>query len=156
MVCFGAVVFAPGTVVHKQTYYGETRPISEQFQPDALAVSGISRERHIVSPAPEEIMPHFAQWIREQSPNGHAIFVSDNLAYDWQFINYYLHRFTGGNPFGFSGRRIGDIVAGCERNVRAQWKHLRTTTHDHNPVNDAMGNVEALEQIFEKYNIKGL
>jgi hypothetical protein len=26
----------------------------------------------------------------------------------------------------------------------AKWKHLRKTAHDHNPVNDALGNAEAL------------
>ena len=28
------------------------------------------------------------------------------------------------------------------------WKRLRKTAHDHNPVNDAMGNVEAFEEIL--------
>ena len=27
------------------------------------------------------------------------------------------------------------------------WKRFRQTRHDHNPVNDAMGNVEAFEEI---------
>jgi hypothetical protein len=29
------------------------------------------------------------------------------------------------------------------------WKRLRVTPHDHNPVNDAMGNVEAFRRIME-------
>ncbi len=28
-----------------------------------------------------------------------AIFVADNLAYDWSWINSYFHRFAGRNPF---------------------------------------------------------
>jgi hypothetical protein len=28
--------------------------------------------------------------------------------------------------------------------MRSSWKHLRKTIHDHNPVNDAIGNAEAL------------
>jgi hypothetical protein len=28
------------------------------------------------------------------------------------------------------------------------WKRLRVTPHDHNPVNDAMGNPEAFERIL--------
>ena len=29
------------------------------------------------------------------------------------------------------------------------WKRLRVTRHDHNPVNDAMGNVEAFERLLK-------
>jgi hypothetical protein len=80
------------------------------------------------------------------------IFVSDNPAYDWQFINYYFHKFLGRNPFGHSARRIGDFYAGLMRDFRApgrEWKKFRRTVHDHNPVNDAMGNAEALERLFK-------
>jgi hypothetical protein len=31
--------------------------------------------------------------------------------------------------------------------MRSSWKHLRKTIHDHNPVNDAIGNAEALLQM---------
>lgn len=75
-----------------------------------------------------------------------AVFVSDNLAFDWQFINYTFHRFLGRNPFGFSGRRIGDLYAGlvCDVYKATEWKKLRETRHTHHPVDDAKGNAEAL------------
>ncbi|TWT61523.1 hypothetical protein Pan54_22590 [Rubinisphaera italica] len=41
MVCFGAVIVEPEL---KRTFYGKLKPISEQFNPDALAVSGFTRE----------------------------------------------------------------------------------------------------------------
>jgi hypothetical protein len=31
-----------------------------------------------------------------------------------------------------------------KHDMRASWKHLRKTKHDHNPVNDAIGNAEAI------------
>ncbi len=82
---------------------------------------------------------------------GRPIFISDNPAYDWQFINYYFHKFLHDNPFGHSARRIGDFYAGVVKNFRAasKWKKYRVTKHDHNPVNDAMGNVEAFETIMK-------
>jgi hypothetical protein len=46
MVCFGAVIFDE---VLNQTFYGRTRPISERFNLEALAVSGFSREQHLGS-----------------------------------------------------------------------------------------------------------
>ena len=79
------------------------------------------------------------------------IFVSDNLAFDWQFINYYFHRFFGRNPFGFSGRRIGDLYAGMVKDASkaSDWKKYRVTKHTHNPVDDAKGNAEALRKLSE-------
>jgi hypothetical protein len=54
------------------------------------------------------------------------------------------------NPFGHSARRISDFWAGLQRDwwLTQTWKKFRQTPHDHNPVNDAMGNVEAFERIL--------
>lgn len=145
MVCFGAVV------VDKEldkTFYGKTWPVSDNWSPAALAVSGISREEHLKYDNPEIVMRKFAEWIKENS-KGTPIFISDNPAYDWQFINYYFHYYLGRNPFGFSARRIGDLYAGMMKDTHVKWKHLRKTKHDHNPVNDAMGNAEVLLQMHE-------
>lgn len=91
----------------------------------------------------------FAAWL-ESVTKGRPIFVSDNPAYDFQWINHGFHHALGHNPFGHSGRRISDFYAGLTgdfTNSQA-WKRLRVTPHDHNPVNDALGNVEAFERIL--------
>jgi len=92
---------------------------------------------------PKTVFIQFAQWLSRF--NGRAIFVSDNPAYDFQWINDGFWRHTGSNPFGHSGRRISDYYAGLVGNFAKsqEWKRLRVTSHDHNPVHDAMGNVEA-------------
>ena len=79
------------------------------------------------------------------------MFVSDNVAFDWQFINYYFHKFTGQNQFGFSGRRIGDLYAGPVKDASkaTEWKKFRGTKHTHHPVDDAKGNAEALRKFRE-------
>lgn len=141
MVCFGAVK------VHEDlsdTFYGTTKPISDLFVPEALAISGFSREQHLKFADPKETMELFREWIEATNAAGRPIFFSDNLAFDWQWINYYFHYYLGSNPFGFSGRRIGDIYCGMQKDAYTKWKHLRTTKHTHNPVDDAMGNAEAL------------
>jgi len=76
--------------------------------------------------------------------------VSDNPAFDWQWINDAFLRCFGHNPFGFSARRIGDFYAGLANDFSkaTDWKSLRVTKHDHNPVNDAMGNCEAFERML--------
>ena len=45
---------------------------------------------------------------------GRPTFVSHNLAFDRQWINWYCHYFVGRNPFGFSAQRIGDLYAGLK------------------------------------------
>ena len=140
MVSFGAVLVEPTL---SKTFYGQTRPISDEFIPDALAVSGHSRDQHLGFEDPAVVMPRFGQWLAETS-SGRPVFVSDNVAYDWQWINYYFHMFGGENPFGHSGRRIGDLYCGLVKDSFARWKHLRKTTHTHHPVDDAKGNAEAL------------
>jgi hypothetical protein len=140
MVSFGAVIVEPSLT---KTFYGETHPISDEWNPEALAISGFSREKHLTFDEPKKVMEKFNDWIIKNSINS-PIFISDNIAFDWQWINYYFHYYIGKNPFGFSGRRIGDLYCGMVKNSRARWRHLRKTKHTHHPVDDAMGNAEAL------------
>ena len=146
MVCFGAVLFDD----FEKTFYGRTRPVTDRFIPDALAISGFSRQEHLSFDDPKTVMEAFAGWLQKHT-QGRAVFVSDNLAFDWQFINYYFHRFLGSNPFGFSGRRIGDLYAGLVKDASkaTEWKKYRVTRHTHNPVDDARGNAEALSKFAE-------
>jgi hypothetical protein len=96
-----------------------------------------------------EVFECFRDWLRQFSDK-RLIFVSDNVAYDWQWINFYFWKYFGENPFGHSGRRISDFYAGlCGDFYQTQrWKRLRRTVHDHNPVNDARGNAEAFERLI--------
>lgn len=95
----------------------------------------------------KETFEAFWGWLKQVAPDG-PIFISDNPAYDWQWINFYFWRHFGSNPFGHSARRIGDFYAGLRGDFRDSngWKKLRVTKHTHNPVDDAMGNAEAFEK----------
>jgi hypothetical protein len=140
MICFGAVLVEPGL---NRTFYGEVAPISERTNLAAAAISGISRAKHETFEEPAVVMARFADWVQTNS-KGRPVLLSDNPAFDWQWINYYFHKYLDRNPFGYSARRIGDLYCGLTKNAYAQWKHLRKTKHDHHPVNDAKGNAEAL------------
>lgn len=142
MVCFGAVLVNDTT----KTFYGQTKPIIDTWNPEALAISGFSREEHEGFDDPKEVMENFEKWLNQVS-KGKPVFISDNPAFDWQWINYYFHKYLGRNPFGFSARRIGDLYCGMvmDASKNHEWKRkFRKTKHDHNPVNDAKGNAEAL------------
>jgi DNA polymerase III epsilon subunit-like protein len=150
MVCFGAVVVEPGL---EKTFYGEVRPISDRFIPEALAVSGFTREQTMGFPEAAEVMKRFAEWLGTAS-KGQPMFVSDNNGFDWQFINWYFHHFTGKNPFGFSSTNLGSLYKGMVKDVFQNFKHLRKTEHTHHPVDDAKGNAEAMLTMKEKMGLK--
>jgi DNA polymerase III alpha subunit (gram-positive type) len=150
MVCFGAVVVEPGL---SRTFYGRLRPISEKFIPEALAVSGFTREQTMEFEDSTTVMTQFADWLREISPD-RLLFISDNNGFDWQFINWYFHHFTGKNPFGFSSTNLGSLYKGMVKDTFKTFKHLRKTRHTHHPVDDAIGNAEALLTMKDEMGLK--
>ena len=94
---------------------------------------------------------NLCKWLEEVGGKERPIFVSDNPAYDFMWIAGLFDKAGIDNPFGHSGRRISDFWAGLQLNWgdTQSWKQYRITDHDHNPVNDAMGNVEAFQKIKE-------
>lgn len=99
----------------------------------------------------ENVASRFATWLKEIGGNERPVFVSDNVAYDWQWISGMFDKAGMVNPFGHSGRRISDFWAGLNHNwgETQSWKRFRITKHTHHPVDDAMGNVEAFQKIKE-------
>lgn len=98
----------------------------------------------------KQIFEDFDIWLKEHC-DGRPVFISDNPAFDWMWINFYFHHLLDYNPFGWSGRRISDYYAGLKGNFwnSQAWKKLRITKHTHFPVDDAMGNAEAFKAIEE-------
>ena len=127
---FGAVLFSD-----KSFFYGDLRGVPAA----AETMQGVFAD--------------FSAWLAA-SVKGRPIFVSDNPAFDWQWINDGFWRTLGRNPFGHSARRISDFYAGLRGDFRKtqEWKQWRKTPHTHNPVDDAMGNVEAFQKMLEELN----
>ena len=139
MICFGAVVVQEGL---ERTFYGRLKPISDKWSPEALAISGFTRDDTLGFDDPKSVMEQFGRWIGDTK--GRPLFVSDNNGFDWQFINWYFWHFTGGNPFGHSSTNLGSLYKGMVKDMFQNFKHLRKTEHTHDPVDDARGNAEAL------------
>ena len=145
MISFGAIIVEPEL---NRTFYGQLQPISENFVPEALAVSGFSREECLKFEEPQQVMQKFHAWLAENCQS-RMMFISDNNGFDWQFINWYFHHFLGKNPFGFSSTNLGSLYKGLQKDTFKNFKHLRKTKHTHHPVDDARGNAEALLQMKE-------
>jgi hypothetical protein len=145
MISFGAVIVEPQL---DRSFYGTFKPISDRFVPEALAVSGFTRDETLAFDEPRAVMDKFRQWLAENC-KGRMLFISDNNGFDWQFINWYFHHFLGANPFGFSSTNLGSLYKGFQKDTFVNFKHLRKTKHTHHPVDDARGNAEALLQLKE-------
>lgn len=153
MISFGAVIMDEKL---DKTFYGELKPISEKWIPDALKVSGFSREETLKFNDPKAEMLRFLDWCSraKASKEDRLMLYSDNNGFDWQFINWYFHHFVGSNPFGFSSGNIGSLYKGLVKDSFKNFKHLRKTKHTHHPVDDAKGNAEALLYMKNEMGLK--
>ena len=150
MISFGAVIVDEKL---DKTFYGQLKPISDKYVQEALKVSGHSREETLLFDDPKEVMENFSSWIKSVVKDK-TIFISDNNGFDWMFICWYFHHFTGSNPFGYSSQNLGSLYKGVVKDVFQNFKHLRKTKHTHNPVEDAIGNAEALLIIKKEFSLK--
>ncbi|MFF7456234.1 exonuclease [Kitasatospora sp. NPDC008115] len=117
MVSFGAVVagwhdadgFRRSGNVESSGFYRELRPVSDTWVPEALAVSGLDRAALLAGGTePGVAMRAFTGWLEQSrtGPDGRRyrpVMVGYPAVYDWQFLYWYLVRFTGSSPFGHSG-----------------------------------------------------
>jgi hypothetical protein len=150
MISFGAVLV---NETLDQTFYGQLKPISEKFIPEALAVSGFTREDTLLFNDPVQVMADFKNWIEKVSSD-RPLFISDNNGFDWMFVCWYFHHFIGANPFGHSSQNLGSLYKGMEKDTFKNFKHLRKTKHTHHPVDDAKGNAEALLIFKQELGLK--
>ena len=152
MVSFGAVILDRKL---DKTFYGQVKPVTETWIPEALAVSGHSREETMTFREPDVVMLEFNDWILANTPKGQRPhFWADNNGFDFAFINYYFHAYMGDNPFGWSSRNINDLHKGLRKKMSARLGKLKKTKHTHHPVDDAMGCAEALLTLNDQYFLK--
>ena len=62
MVCFGAVILDNKL---DKTFYAQTKPISDSYNPEALAISGFTREEHENFDDPKQVMLLFYNWLKK-------------------------------------------------------------------------------------------
>ncbi len=148
MTHFGAVVVDK---VMDKSFYGQLNGLNGSPNED-YRVEVIKPSQEAIGEA-KQVMQNFADWIK-QVGGEHPMFISDNNGFDWQYINYYFHNLLGTNPFGHSSTNLGSLYKGVVRDVWKNFKHLRKTAHTHCPVDDAMGNVEAMVAMQEEYDLK--
>jgi hypothetical protein len=59
---------------------------------------------------PQKAISNFADFIKKTRESYYLQAVAKPAAVDWQFINYYFHRFFGSNPIGYSCLDLGSYL----------------------------------------------
>jgi hypothetical protein len=151
MISFGAVFVRSGL---KDTFYGELKPITTNWIDEALKVSNHTREETLTFDEPGQVLLKFETWLHQHNVGKKIMFVSDNNGFDFMFVCWYFWHFLGRNPFGHSSTNLGSLYKGLVKDTFVNFKHLRKTKHTHNPVDDAMGNAEALLHMRDSLGLK--
>ena len=142
------------------TFYTEIRPISDAHDPEALAVSGLDRERVREAPAAEEAMAAAARWLDGLRPLGRPVFLAAPAVWDGMFVHWYFMRFCGRSPFGPTGSGV-DLrsyymgLAGCpwvetRKNLIKHALRLTHLAHTHHARDDAAELAAVFEALLER------
>ncbi|WP_406456696.1 exonuclease [Streptomyces sp. NBC_00876] len=144
----------------EHTFYAELKPISDAFDPEALAVGGLDRGRLAREGLdPVEAMNGAAAWLAAVSDELDAkpVFVAYPLGYDWMWMYWYFIQFAdGGSPFGHSRcmdlkslyAAKADVQIG-EATKRSMPQHLLSSRpHTHNALDDAIEQAELFQNLM--------
>ena len=139
-------------------FCAEIRPISEQFQEEALRVNGLDRERlKREGQDPRVAMTNAAKWLRDQAGSGVPVLVAYPLSFDWAWLYWYFTNFSeSGSPFNhsrcFDLKTAYAVKAGMPISVSGRSQlppELRAKhAHTHNALDDAIEQAEIFAKIF--------
>lgn len=142
-----------------KTFYVELKPISERFEPEALAVNGLDRVRLAREGAdPRHALSDAAAWVRRIAAGRRPILVAYPLSFDWTWMYWYFVNFSdSGSPFNHSGcfdlKTAYAVKAGVPiaRASRDQMSHdlISDRPHTHNALDDAIQQAELFANVFE-------
>jgi len=142
-----------------RSFYRELRPISDQYQDEAMSINGLDREKLLLQgQPPEEAMDDAAKWVRSVSAGHRPVLVAYPVAFDWSFLYWYFEQFApDGSPFGYSScldiRTLYQAIAGAvfDRSGKAAMPDfLRPEQpHTHDALDDAVEQGELFANLMD-------
>jgi hypothetical protein len=142
-----------------QSFSIELKPISNQYQSEALLVNRLDRERLCrEGQDPEKAMTEAARWVRGLSGVDRPVVVAYPLSFDWTWLYWYFVRFSAdGSPFNHSGCFDIKTAYAVKANVPIAFagrRQLETTLrpavrHTHDALEDAKEQAEIFANLFE-------
>lgn len=144
---------------YDQRLYLEVRPISDSFDPEALRVNQLDRDRLVrEGMAPEDAMTTAAAWIKKLAGTARPVLVAYPLSFDWSWLYWYFVRFSReGSPFNHSSCfdiKTAFAVKGhlpiADAGRSQLFDELRGEgAHSHHALEDAIEQAEIFANIFE-------
>jgi hypothetical protein len=150
---------------YERTFYRELKPISDEFQEEALRVNGLDRARLCrEGESPGTVMTDASRWVWNIAGAAKPVLVAYPLSFDWTWLYWYFIRFSvEGSPFGYSrcfdlktalavkgAVPIGD--AGRSK-LEAPLKSVRQ--HTHHALDDAIEQAEIFANVFQWEGVIG-
>jgi hypothetical protein len=162
-----AIVYAgrfDGKIFHRPSaydtfFYKELRPISDDFQIEALSVNMLDRDRLIrEGDDPEHGMTEASKWVRHIAQGASPVLVAYPLSFDWTWLYWYFVQFsTEGSPFKYSQcfdiKTALAVKAGLpiSKAGRSQLQPFLRSKHQHthHALDDAVEQAEIFANLFE-------
>jgi len=143
---------------YDQNLYREVRPISSEFQVEALRVNGLDRARLCVEGVhPEMAMTEAYQWVTSIAGEAAPVLVAYPLSFDWSWLYWYFVRFSRvGSPFEYS--RCFDVKTALAVKASIPISQAGRSridpslrprhSHTHHALDDAIAQAEIFANVF--------
>lgn len=144
---------------YSSTYYAELKPISDQYEIEALRVNKLDRDRLMQGGQdPADAMLEASAWIRKVAGGGRPVLVAYPLSFDWMWLYWYFRRFSPEkSPFGHS--HCFDLKTAYALKARRPIVAAGRSTlpdslrghapHTHHALDDAIEQAQIFANIFE-------
>lgn len=144
----------------QNVFYAEIKPISENFQAEAMAVNKLDRERLLASgQSPETAMNNAYAWIASHCDVKNAVLVAYPVSFDWSWLFWYFTQFSEkGSPFGYS--RCFDIKTAIATHFKLPITQSGRNSipssvssrhqHTHHAVDDAIEQAEIFSNVLSE------
>ena len=139
--------------------YLELKPISDNYQEEALRVNGLDRARLCTEgKAPQQAMTEAYRWVKQLAGNRKPVLVAYPLSFDWAWLYWYFIRFSSeGSPFNhsqcFDIKTAFAIKASVPIAAAGRSKLLHflrpEKRHTHHALEDAIEQAEIFANLFE-------
>lgn len=128
------------------TFYAELQPQFNNFEPAALEVNGLGRERLQTTGAhPMVVVYKLYEWVKVAAGSTAPVMVAYPLVFDWMWLHWHFMRYLGKSPFGHSaGLCLKHLLATtlAKRITEVSYKQLppeltSDLPHTHHALEDA-------------------
>lgn len=150
---------------YQVSLYKELKPISSHFDPAAMRVNRLDRNRLTVfGESPDIAMSQATRWVREVAGIGRPVLVAYPLSFDWSWLYWYFTRFSSyASPFNHSScfdiktafalKAHTPIAAAGRSNLLNSLRPPEN--HSHHALEDAVEQAAVFANIFEWEGVRG-